>query len=98
MLSAQNLCAPKIDPQLKQQYFHRTREQNVALGLNPDSAQDYRKESETNFKALIDPERPFGASDKQKDDDEPKITGVSNIQAEIEKKTEDIRLGRQEVT
>lgn len=88
-----------MDPQLKQNFFKRTREQNVALGLNPDSAQDYREASETNFTALIAPERPFGAAEKQSDHavNESDTLSTSDIQSVIEKKTEDIRLGRQEV-
>jgi hypothetical protein len=77
-------------------------------GLNPDS-QDYREDSETNFSALIDPARPFGAAEQLKKEqkeqeqeeqtEEPAvISSSSKFQSAIENKTEDIRLGRQEVS
>ncbi|CAG8628281.1 9780_t:CDS:2 [Ambispora gerdemannii] len=33
----ENLCAPNPDPKLKVRYYNRTREMNIALGLNVDS-------------------------------------------------------------
>lgn len=88
----ENLCAPKTDPKLKLSYFQRTDEQNKELGLKPE-AQDYRDDSETNFSALINSERGFGGAQE----DTAESSTASMVKSEIEKATEDVRLGRQEV-
>lgn len=98
----QNLCAPRVDPQLKQHHFQRTREQTLSLGLNPDSAQDHREAEDTNFAALIAAKRPFGAAEEPEVEVDPTDTAAGSatprdVQAIIEEKTENIRLGRQEV-
>ena len=54
---------------------------------------NYRDDSETNFTSMINPERPFGASEN---DNEQASTSF-DVHAEIEKKTADMRLGKQEV-
>ncbi|CAG8483080.1 6526_t:CDS:2 [Ambispora leptoticha] len=36
----ENLCAPNPDPKLNIRYYNRTREMNIALGLNVDSCAD----------------------------------------------------------
>jgi hypothetical protein len=67
----------------------------VPTGLNPDS-QAYRDDADTNFTALIEPERAFGAA-KDKDTDVDVEGGGDVVKSGIAKATEDIRLGRQEV-
>lgn len=71
----------------------------AVVGLNPDS-QEYREPSATNYAAMINGERSFGAAAGQLQEGEAtggKPVSAGDVQKEIEKKTEDIRLGRQEV-
>jgi len=70
----ENPFAPKSDPKMRVRHYHRTPEQDISLGLQPEHG-IYRKDEDTNFKSLIEGRGGFGGEKNVATQDEVPPSG-----------------------
>lgn len=92
----ENPFAPQPDPNMKIQYYHRTKDQDISLGLDPEKGV-YKDDAESNYLALLEKNRSVSPPpEEEKEKDAHEQTGSNEENATGEEDASNVHLGRGE--